>query len=138
MKKTLNLARQGYKNNEVPIGSIIINSKTKKIIASYHNLTETKNNPLMHSEILAINKACRVLKTKYLTDCEIYTSLEPCIMCYTAICYARIPRLYFAAFENKNGIRTIPKTLYKPEIYGGIMEKESEELLSKFFNKIRT
>jgi tRNA(adenine34) deaminase len=138
MYKTLEVARQGYMNNEVPVASTIINSKTKEIIASFHNLTETENNPLNHSEILVINKACKILGTKYLTDCEIYVTLEPCIMCYTAICYAKIPIIYFAAFDNKKELRSLPKTLYKPEIYGGIMEKESEELLSKFFNKIRS
>jgi len=137
MARALILAKQAALLNEVPVASIIIDSKTKNIIASAYNMVESQNNSILHSEIVAISETCRILGTKYLDNCEIYITLQPCIMCYTAISYARISKIYFGAFDNKNGFKDMPKSLYKPEIYGGIMQEESERMLSDFFKKLR-
>ncbi len=137
MEKALIIARSAAILGEIPVASIIINSKTKEIISSSHNMVESNHNATLHSEIISINSACKKLGTKYLNSCEIYVTLEPCIMCYTALSYCRISKIYFAAFDNKNGIKNYPPSMYKPEIYGGIMEKEAEEILSQFFQTLR-
>ncbi len=138
MERALALAKKAGEIGEVPVASIIISSKTKEIISSSHNMVELSKNSILHSEIIAISEACKKLGTKYLDECEIYVTLEPCIMCYTAISYAKINSLYFGAYDNKKSFQYLPPYLYKPQIYGGIMEKESEELLSQFFNRIRS
>jgi tRNA(adenine34) deaminase len=137
MQQALDLAKKGALIGEIPVASIIINSKTKEIIASSHNLVESMKNVTSHSEIIVIKDTCLALGTKYLDGFEIYVTLEPCLMCYTALCYARISKIYFAAFDNKKESKSIPSSLYKPEIYGGIMEAESQKILSDFFGNLR-
>ena len=137
MEQALELARKGALAGEIPVASIIVNSNTKEIITLSHNLVELEKNVTSHAEIISIRNACLALGTKYLDGFEIYITLEPCIMCYTALCYARISKIYFAAFDNKNGYKDPPQYLYKPEIYGGIMELEAQKILSDFFGKLR-
>lgn len=135
MEKAIEEAKKAFKNDEVPIGSIIV--KNNKIISKAYNKKEKKQNVTQHAEILAIEKACKKLKTWHLDGCEIYTTLEPCLMCCGAIEQSRISKIYYAAsspvfgqIENNNKIFTNNN---KVEIYKGICEKESAELLQKFF-----
>ena len=135
-------ARLAGQSGEVPIGAVIV--KDGKIIATAHNLVETMNDPTAHAEIVAIRAAATVLKTPRLIDCDLYVTLEPCAMCAQAISLARIRRLYFGAYDIKgggveNGARIFShKTCnHKPEIYGGISEKECADLLSDFFKAKR-
>jgi len=127
---------------EVPIGAVIVCDG--KIIATAHNLTETKNDPTAHAELLAIRCACEILGTPRLTDCDLYVTLEPCAMCATAISFARIRRLYFGAYDPKGGgvehgarMFRQPTCHHKPEVYGGINESECGELLKEFFKERR-
>ena len=101
MMQVLNLARRAGAAGDVPIGAVIV--RTGKIIARGENLVQRKQNPTLHAEIVAINRACKKLGTKFLDGCDIYVSLEPCSMCATAISFARIRNVYFAAIDEKGG-----------------------------------
>ena len=101
MKQTLILARRAAEHGDVPIGAVIV--RNGKIIARGENRVQLKRNPTLHAEIVAINRACKKLGQKFLDDCDIYVSLEPCAMCATAISFARIRHIYFAATDQKGG-----------------------------------
>lgn len=128
-------AKKAYKKGEVPIGAIIVNNN--KIIAKAYNKKEKTFNATQHAEVIAIAKACKKLKTWHLDDCEIYTTLEPCMMCCGAIDQARIKKIYYAAhsplfgqIENNNQVFSNNK---KIKIYSGMCEQESLDLLQSFF-----
>ena len=142
MSNALLLANQASCVGEVPVGAIII--KEGIIVASAHNLTETRIDPTAHAEILAIRSACETLETSRLVDCDLYVTLEPCPMCAQAISFARIRRLYFGAYDIKggaveNGARLYrqPTCHHQPEVYGGINERECGEMLRGFFKDRR-
>lgn len=142
MLAALKQAQLSAAAQEVPIGAVIV--KDGVVIASAHNLTETKNDPTAHAELLAIRSACETLQSPRLTDCDMYVTLEPCPMCATAISFARIRRLYFGAYDAKGGgvesgarIFSQPTCHHKPDVYGGIDESECAELLKKFFKARR-
>ena len=101
MKQALILARHAAEHGDVPIGAVIV--RDGKIIARGENLVQKKLNPTLHAEIVAINRACKKLGQKFLDDCDIYVSLEPCAMCATAISFARMRHIYFAATDEKGG-----------------------------------
>lgn len=143
MKQVLNLARRAGAAGDVPIGAAIV--RDGKIIARGENLVQRKQNPTLHAEIVAINRACKKLGVKFLDDCDIYVSLEPCAMCATAISFARIRNIYFAATDDKGGGITAnarvfdndrhlwhPKIVQLPEYADA-----SAELLCEFFAKRR-
>ena len=140
MIEAIKQAKLALENEEVPIGAVIVNSNTGKIIASAHNLTETNNDHTAHAEIIAIKEACFKLGAPRIPECDIYVTLEPCPMCATAISFARIRRLYFGAYDPKGGgieqgacIYNRDTCNHKPEVYGGINEQECAELLKTFF-----
>jgi tRNA(adenine34) deaminase len=141
MSKAIELAKKAAKRGEVPIGAIVV--KNGKIISQGYNIRESKQNALKHAEIVAIDKACKKLRSWRLEDCEIYVTLEPCLMCYGAILNSRIKKLYFGAKDNKS---QIDKTLlvsknnslnHNIEIKGGILEDECSNLLIEFFKNFR-
>jgi len=101
MTQALMLARRAAGHGDVPIGAVIV--RDGKIIARGENRVQLKQNPTLHAEIVAINKACKKLGQKFLNDCDIYVSLEPCAMCATAISFARMRTIYFAAPDAKGG-----------------------------------
>ena len=101
MTQALNLAKRAAEHGDVPIGAVIV--RDGKIIARGENMVQIKSNPTLHAEIIAINRACRKTGQKFLDDCDIYVSLEPCAMCATAISFARIRNIYFAAADVKGG-----------------------------------
>lgn len=144
MQEALVAAKQAYLRGEVPVGAVIVESATREIIATAGNQVEELHDPTAHAELLAIRKACRVKGTPRLTGCDIYVSLEPCPMCAQALAFARIRRLYFAAFDEKgggveNGPRIFSSTSchHSIEIYGGIQEREGAALLQQFFKERR-
>jgi len=143
MKLALNLAEQAFKEDEVPVGAVII--KDSKVIGSGFNQVISKNSVTAHAEIIAINNAAKIIKNYRLTDCSIYVSLEPCHMCSKAIVDARISNLFFAAREPKTGsVISIDNFLdadhlnHKVHYDYGDLEYESSELLKKFFKDKRT
>jgi len=140
MKFAIDQAIIAESRGEVPVGAVIMDSVTKEIIASAHNLTETLTDPTAHAEILAIREACHKLKSPRLNHCDMYVTLEPCPMCAQAISFARIRRLYFGAYDIKgggveNGARLFHQSTchHKPEIIGGMEETLCAGLLKKFF-----
>lgn len=144
MALALELASEAATKGEVPVGTVIVERASYKIIATAHNMVQTLNNPLMHAEIIAINQACAFISNKNLSAYDIYSSLEPCAMCAGAISLARINRLFYAAPDYKagaveHGITFFNSTscFHRPEIYPGLFEKESKKLLKDFFCNIR-
>ena len=133
--------RQAYiarDTDEVPVGAVVV--KDGKIIAQEHNRIKNSYNPVGHAEILAIQSACYALNSQMLYDCDIYVTLEPCIMCAAAISMARIRAVYFGAYDVKSGGISNSQSIfnhanchYKPQWYGGIKEQISEKLLKDFF-----
>ena len=130
-------------NCEIPIGCVIVDDKTGKVIAKSCNKTIKLNNPTQHAEILCINKALKKLKTNRLNHCSIYITLEPCAMCATAIMLAKIDRVYIGCLSPKTGaiisnLHIYKRTIcnHKPDVYYCIMEKECKELLRGFFRDV--
>lgn len=143
MTQVLNLAHRAGENGDVPIGAVIV--RDGKIIARGENLVQRRQNPTLHAEIVAINRACKKLGTKFLDDCDIYISLEPCAMCATAISFARIRNIYFAAADEKGGgitsnarVFDTDRHLWRPNIVQlPEYADESAKLLRDFFGKRR-
>ncbi len=144
MKEALKEAQKAYDAGEVPVGCIIVDRQTSKIIAKAHNLMQSMKNPNLHAEMLAIDMACSEKDNKNLLDCDIYVTLEPCTMCASAISNARLSRLYYGASDLKqgaveNGVQfyTSGSCMHRPEIYSGINAHESSEIIESFFGKLR-
>ena len=139
MTQALLSARRAFSHQDVPIGAVIV--RDGKIIARGENMVQLKKNPTLHAEIVAINRACKKLDAKFLDDCDIYVSLEPCAMCATAISLARIRTIYFAATDPKGGgitsntrIYETDKHLWKPTVIQmSEFADESAAILKEFF-----
>ena len=117
MNQAIVLAKRAFLHEDVPIGAVIV--RDGKIIARGENQVQLKKNPTLHAEIVAINRACKKLGTKFLDGCDIYVSLEPCAMCATAISFARINNIYYAASDEKGGgITSTPAYMKQIFIYG--------------------
>lgn len=141
MKEALKEAYKAYNKKEIPIGCVIV--RDNKIISRGHNLREKKKNALLHAEVIAINKACKKLKSWRLDDCGIYITLEPCTMCSGAILQSKIKNTYFGAYDLKTGMAGSRfnvfgiKFNYEPNVIGGIMEEECSNLIKSFFKELR-
>lgn len=140
MLASITEAKKAAKRNSVPIGAVVV--RGGEIISSAGNEVRELNDPTAHAEVLAIRRASKYLGTEFLTECDIYVTLEPCAMCAQAISLARIRRLYFGAYDEKYGAvehnaRIFNYALHKPEIIGGIMENECSNLLKDFFKKLK-
>jgi tRNA(Arg) A34 adenosine deaminase TadA len=127
-------------SGEVPVGAVLVDAKGH-VLAKAGNRVETLSDPTAHAEILVLREAARVLGSPRLVECDLYVTLEPCAMCAAAISFARIRRLYFGAYDPKmGGVEHGPKFFqqptchHRPEIYGGIEEKQAAELLRDFFS----
>ncbi|MEK6733691.1 MAG: nucleoside deaminase, partial [Pseudomonadota bacterium] len=103
-----------------------------QIISKAYNLVEKNNDPTNHAEMLVIRDACNKLASKFLYDYDIYITLQPCLMCYQAILYAKIKRLYFGAYDSASSLK-VPSSNHKIEIYGGIEEEKCKSILNDFF-----
>ena len=130
-------AKKAYKRNEVPIGCIIV--KNNKIISKAYNKKEKTNVVTKHAEIIAIEKACKKLKTWHLNDCILYTTVEPCLMCTGAIIQSRIKKVVYATENEKYGSlnKIVKGSKSKLEIEKNILADKSISLLQNFFNKKR-
>jgi len=137
MKVALNEAENAYAKDEVPVGALVV--VKNRIIARAHNLTETLIDPTAHAEMQAITAAASFLGSKYLEDCSIYVTLEPCNMCAGAISWSRPGRLIYGASDNKRGYTLTDKAMIHPgtEVSAGILEEECGILLTDFFRKKR-
>lgn len=142
MFSALQEAEKAYLNEEVPIGAIVVFEN--RIIGRGHNQIEMLKDSTAHAEMLAITAASNHLQSKLLEECEIYVTVEPCVMCAGAILLSRLKRIYFGTFEPKFGacgslfnIIESGKYNHKPEIFSGIYSDESKNLLENFFIKKR-
>ena len=135
-------AKKAFKKGEVPVGAVIFN--TKHILFKSHNLNKTMKDPLLHAEIIALKGAAKKLNNCNLSEYNLYVTLEPCLFCSYAISKYRIKSIYFGAYDTKNGclenglkLFSSDICLHRPDIYGGIGSEKSEEMIKKFFKKIR-
>ena len=141
MKEALKEAKKAYKKEEIPVGAIIV--KDGKIVSRAHNLKESKNSSTAHAEILAIEKANKKLKAWRLENCEMYITLEPCMMCMGAIINSRIKKIYIGTMDPKTGSckSVIDIKDYKfnhvVEVETGILKDECEYILKDFFKMLR-
>lgn len=141
MNEALKQAEIAYELGEIPIGAVI--TQNGKIISSAYNRRETGKNALYHAELEAIHKACEKLGGWRLWNCELFVTLEPCPMCAGAIVNARIPKVYFGAYDKKNGAcgsyidLMNTENNFRPEVTGGILEDKCSELIKDFFKKLR-
>lgn len=137
MKEALREAIKAFNKDEVPIGCIIV--LNNRVIARGHNLTKTLNDVTAHAEMQCITAAENYLGAKYLNDCVIYITLEPCLMCAGALRWAQVGRIVFGAPDTKYGFGKFIENIVHPKtlVTGGIMEAECSDLLTAFFKKKR-
>ncbi len=132
MKRALQEAATAFEKGEVPIGAIIV--VQDRIIARAHNLTEQLNDVTAHAEMQAITAAANFLGGKYLHNCTLYVTLEPCQMCAGALFWSQIPKIVFGAYDPQRGFSALGGQLHpKAIISGGILEEECSEILKQFF-----
>lgn len=137
MRQALREAEEAFGIDEVPVGAVVVCQGM--IIARAHNLTQRLNDVTAHAEMQAITAAAEYLGSKYLSDCTMYITLEPCPMCAGALKWAQLGKLVFGAFDEKSGYRTLGQKLLHPktEVVGGIMQPECADLMTAFFRKKR-
>ena len=137
MRRALQEAKAAYDEGEIPIGAVVVCQG--RVIASAHNLTETLHDVTAHAEMQAITAAANELGGKYLTDCTLYVTVEPCTMCAGAIGWAQIPRIVYGAPDEKRGYHDLaPHALHpKAVVESGILEDECRELMQTFFKQKR-
>tara|TARA_R110002049_G_scaffold234319_5_gene407567 strand:- start:2424 stop:2873 length:450 start_codon:yes stop_codon:yes gene_type:complete len=132
MKKALEEAEAAFNKGEVPVGAVIVIND--RIIARTHNLTERLNDVTAHAEMQAITSAANFLGGKYLDNCTMYVTLEPCQMCAGALYWSQISKIVYAAKDHKRGCGVMGTKLHpKTKIIGGLLEREAAELLTRFF-----
>ena len=148
MEKIIDLALkealQASIDGEVPVGAVIFNSKTKEILCSTHNLVISNSDPTAHAEILALRRSGELLCNYNLSGYSIFVTLEPCAMCAGALSWAKVDAVYFGAYDVKSGAIENGPYLYqkstihhKPEVFGGFCERECQELIKQFFERLR-
>ena len=137
MQRALDEARLAYKEGEIPIGAVVVCKD--RIIARTHNLTETLCDVTAHAEMQAITSAANLLGGKYLTDCTLYVTVEPCVMCAGGIGWAQIPRIVYGCPDEKRGYHEYAPNAMLPKatITGGILEAECRQLMQDFFHEKR-
>lgn len=141
MRRALDAAEAAFHAGEVPVGAVIVGGDGA-IIATAYNQVETQQNPLAHAEMLVITEALALRGAKYLEDCTIYVTLEPCPLCAQAIAAVRIKSLHFSAYDPKSGgVEHGPcifaHSHHRPEVVGGVGEAEAAGLLKRFFEAKR-
>ena len=136
MKKALIEAQTAFEKGETPVGAIIV--VNNKIIARSHNLTELLNDVTAHAEMQAITAAANFLGGKYLINCTLYVTVEPCQMCAGALYWSQISKVVFGATDEKRGFQNLGAKLHpKTEIVSGILEKECSDVMKLFFQNKR-
>jgi tRNA(adenine34) deaminase len=137
MRQALREAEQAFKADEVPVGAVVVCGD--RVIARAHNLTERLNDVTAHAEMQAITAAANDLGGKYLKDCTLFVTLEPCVMCAGALQWAQVGRIVFGAFDEKAGYRRIGARMLHPktQVVGGVLEAECADLMKAFFQRKR-
>lgn len=137
MKQALAEAKEAYRQGEIPIGAVVV--CRDKIIAKSHNLTELLHDVTAHAEMQAITSAAEHLGGKYLNDCTLYVTVEPCVMCAGALGWSQISRIVYGAPDEKRGYtRFAPNALHpRTQVTCGVMAEECTELMQRFFQERR-
>jgi tRNA(adenine34) deaminase len=137
MKEALKEAQKAFDDDEVPVGAIVV--AENKIIARAHNLTERLNDVTAHAEMQAITSAANYLSGKYLIDCSIYITLEPCVMCAGALYWSQISKIIYGAKDEKRGFSNQANNLLHPktEVLSGVLEEECASIIKQFFKAKR-
>ena len=140
MERALAEARAGAAAGEVPVGAVLLDSRDGRLLAAAQNRVERDGDPTAHAELLAIRAAAAELGAKRLPEADLYVTLEPCPMCAAAIAFARLRRVYFGAYDPKGGgidhgprIFEQPTCHHRPEVIGGLRERDCGNLLKEFF-----
>lgn len=137
MNEALKQAKLAFDEGEIPVGAVIVSKN--RIIARAYNQSEKLTDVTAHAEILAITTASNYLGAKYLADCKLYVTLEPCPMCAGALYWSQIGEIYYGASDSKRGFRKCNLDMLHPKtkLFAGLMAKESELLILDFFKKLR-
>lgn len=137
MRKALEEAQAAFDADEIPVGAVVVCKG--RILARAHNLTETLNDVTAHAEMQAVTAAANALGGKYLTDCTLYVTLEPCTMCAGALGWSQIPRIVYGASDKKRGYsRFAPNALHpRTEVTAGVLEDDCRTLMQEFFGRKR-
>jgi len=137
MQEAYKQAQIAFEQGEVPVGAVVVSNN--RIIARAHNQVELLHDPTAHAEMLAITAAAEALGSKYLEDCAMYVTLEPCAMCAGALNWAHIDTVYYGASDSKRGYSVVdaPALHPKTEVVRGLMAEECATLLQSFFKKLR-
>jgi len=138
MKLALQEANKAFEEGEIPIGAVIVGNN--QILSKAHNLIELLNDPTAHAEMQAITSATEVIGGKYLNDCTIYVTVEPCAMCAGALFWAQIGRIVFGTYDDKRGYSVFSTNIVHPKtkIIGGVLKEESRDLMNRFFLRLRS
>lgn len=144
MDLALTEARAAAERGEVPVGAVLVDIQSGKVLAAAGNRVIGDRDPTAHAEMLAIREAAHVMGSERLAECALYVTLEPCAMCAQAIAFARLKRLYFGASDPKGGgvehgarVFSQPTCHHHPEVYGGLSERVAADLLRTFFAERR-
>ncbi len=136
MKKALQEAEVAFEKGEIPVGAVIVIDN--KVIARTHNLTELLHDVTAHAEMQAITSAANFIGGKYLKDCTLYVTLEPCQMCAGALYWSQISKIVFGAFDENRGYQKMGTQLHpKTQVVSGVLEKECADLMIAFFKSRR-
>jgi tRNA(adenine34) deaminase len=137
MKEALKEAELAFEKNEVPVGAVVVCSN--RIIARAHNLTEQLTDVTAHAEMQAFTAASNFLGSKYLEECTLYVTLEPCVMCAGAAFWTQVSKVVFGTFDEKRGFTIVNSSLLHPktELITGVLQKECSDILKKFFQRKR-
>lgn len=137
MRRALQEAKAAYDEGEIPIGAVVVCQD--RVIASAHNLTETLHDVTAHAEMQAITAAANELGGKYLTDCTLYVTVEPCLMCAGALAWSQISRIVYGASDDKRGYHTQCASPFHPKttVTAGVLADECGKLMTDFFKKKR-
>lgn len=143
MKLALAEAEAAAARGEVPVGAVLVDAEGR-VLAAAGNRVETDRDPIAHAEMVVLRAGAARLESKYVAECDLYVTLEPCAMCAAAMAFARLRRLYFGAYDPKGGavehgprLFDQPTMHHRPEIYGGIAERRAGELMREFFRARR-
>ncbi|MCK5067909.1 MAG: nucleoside deaminase [Bacteroidales bacterium] len=137
MNEALKEAQKAKELEEVPVGAVVVNQN--RIIARGHNMTQQLNDVTAHAEMIAITSASNYLGAKYLVECTLFVTLEPCVMCAAALKWAQLDRLVFATSDPREGFSRLKEQILhkKTEVIPGILEEQASHLLKEFFRKQR-
>ena len=137
MKKAFQEAKLAYDEDEIPVGAVVV--AQNRVIARAHNLTETLTDVTAHAEMQAITAAANMLGGKYLNECTLYVTLEPCVMCAGALGWSQLGRLVYGASDDKRGFtKFAPNALHpKTEVVSGVMAEDCADLMTAFFQEKR-